>query len=89
MTGEIIEFPELILLVSRKRDALSAEVAACLDRGAGALADQASLLAVGIEDQIAAMVPTTPAVQSRSCSSCAVSREILNGTSGPTRSLKI
>ena len=61
MSATIIEFPEPILLLSRKRDALSAKVEACLDRGDGAAADEASLSAVRIEDQIAAMVPTSPA----------------------------
>jgi hypothetical protein len=61
MSADIIRFPEPIVLLSRKREALSAKVEACLDRGEGALDDQASVQAVKVEDQIAALVPISVA----------------------------
>jgi hypothetical protein len=59
MSADIIGFPEPIVLLSRKRDALFASMDACHGRGEGDLAERASEQAVKVEDQIAAMVPTS------------------------------
>jgi hypothetical protein len=61
MSADIIGFPEPILLLSRKRDELFAKVDACLDVGADALAEQASVEAVKVEDRIATLVPMSVA----------------------------
>jgi len=77
MSSDIIGFPEPILLLSRKRAALFASANALLDGGAGELADKASVLAVEVEDQIAALVPMTPAAAiAQFRVSCDFAREI-------------